>query len=142
MHTWLPEQYTVQYGNTITSPNGSNVVGVAEVIRHEDYNSALSYINDIGIMRLKEPVKMISFRSQVRLAAAGSVFPTGTPAVLTGWGFNGTGGVLLTHLQRADLEVVSSVDCNAIHVNDIHNTNICALFPGGGRGQCSGNSGK
>lgn len=131
----------MQYASTIISRDGSNVVGVAEVIIHEGYLPANQYINDIGLVRLSEPITKGLNDYKAKLPIAGSYFWTGTPAVLSGWGLNATGGVVMTNLQKVDLQVYSAYDCGQIHRSTVHYTNICGGIPEGGKGQCSGDSG-
>lgn len=133
------EGYSVQYANTIIGSDGSHVVGVAEVISHEDYLPANQYINDIGIVRLSEPIESPLSDYQVKLPISGSYESTGTPAVLAGWGLNATGGVIMSNLQKVDLQVFSAFDCAQLHSSTVHYTNICGGIPEGGKGQCSGN---
>lgn len=99
------------------------------------------YINDIGLVRLSEPITdaLDNFRS--KLPVSGSYFQTGTPAVLSGWGLNATLGVVMTNLQKVDLEIFSAHDCAELHRSTVHYTNICGGIPEGGKGQCSGDSG-
>lgn len=133
------EGYSVQYANTIIGREGTNVVGVAEIIVHEDYLPENQYINDIGIVRLSEPIENPLNDYQVRLPIAGSYQSTGTPAVLAGWGLNATGGVVMPNLQKVDLQIFSAYDCDQLHRSKVHYTNICGGIPEGGKGQCSGN---
>lgn len=133
--------YTVQYANTVISPEGTNVVAVAQVIVHEGYSRPNQEIHDIGVLRLAEAINHPEKDFKVRLPVAGSYFSTGTPAVLIGWGMNETEGTYMTNLQRVDLQIYSSYDCARRHGYDMHPTNICGGVDEGGKGQCSGDSG-
>lgn len=130
-----PENYTVQYGNTFVSEEGSNVIKIAEFIRHEDYLPSNQYINDIGLVRLAEPIESDVDDFKVRLPVSGSYFETGTPSILVGWGLNATNGQRQSVLQKVDLQIYSSYDCNKIHYAKVHYTNICGGVPGGQKGQ-------
>jgi trypsin len=125
--------YSVQYSNTIISQNGTNIVQVAEVISHEYFNRE----NDIGLVRLAEPITNPLNDFKVRLPTSGSYFETGTPAVLAGWGLNATDGTLQSNLQKVDLQIFSAYDCNKIHRDKVHYTNICGGVPEGMKGQVS-----
>lgn len=92
-------------------------------------------------MRLSEPIEHPLFNYKTKLPIAFSYFKTGTPAVLSGWGLNATGGVVMTNLQKADLQIFSAFDCDKLHRSPVHGTNICGGIPEGGKGQCSGDSG-
>lgn len=114
------EIYTVQYGTTVISGDGPNIVNVSQVIRHEEYDPENNYKNDIGLVRLSEPIHVDYEGFRIRLPFAGTYFATGTPAVLAGWGLNATGGVIMPHLQEAKLQVYSSFDCAQLHRETIH----------------------
>lgn len=136
----------MQYASLFVSPDGPNVVAVAEIILHEEYLPAnletmTSETNDIGLVRLVEPMRIDLNDYRVKLPIAGSNFYTGTPAVLAGWGLNATGGVKLTNLQRVDVMIFSSFDCARLHRSPVHYTNICGGITGGGKGHCNGDSG-
>lgn len=61
----------------------------------------------------------------------------GTPAVIAGWGYNETNGVIQEHLQEADLIIFSDEECRNRHEEIIHPSHICAGLTDGGRGGCS-----
>lgn len=135
-----PTNRTVQYGNTMISRNGTNVVEIEEFIRHEDYNNK-TLENDIGLVRVKTPILNQLFDYRVRLPVPGTFYPTGTPSVLAGWGTNVTFGPAMPILQKASLIIFSSKDCQKLHRQEIFYTNICGGVPEGWRGQCQGDSG-
>jgi trypsin len=135
------ESYTVQYGSTTLAPDSPNVAKVEQLIPHEDYDPSNQYINDIALVKLQEPMSIDLQDYKVRLPISGSYFATGTPSVLAGWGLNATGGVIMPHLQKADLQIFSAFDCGQLHTSKVHYTNICGGIPEGGKGQCSGDSG-
>lgn len=135
------EGYSVQYANTLIGREGTNVAAVAEIISHAGYNASNQYVHDIGLVRLAEPIDSPLHDFKVKLPISGSYFSTGTPAVLSGWGLNATGGVVMTNLQKVDLQVFSAYDCNQLHRSTVHPTNICGGVREGGKGQCSGDSG-
>lgn len=81
--------YTIQYGSTYLDRYSPNVVGVHAVYRHEDYNATNQYIHDIALIKLSSPIDNQLFDYKVKLPSKWTFFPTGTPAVLAGWGFNG-----------------------------------------------------
>lgn len=131
------ENYTAQYANTLISRGGSNVAQVAEIIPHEDYLPRNQYINDIGLVRLAEPITNALNGFKVRLPVFDSYYETGTPAVLAGWGLNGTNGTIQSNLQKVDLKIFSPFDCNQLHFAQVHYTNICGGVIEGGKGQVS-----
>ena len=81
------EEYLVEYGSTEISSgyNGTRTVLVEQLIKHENYDLTGRIENDIGLVKLASPIVWdVDFR--VRLPLLGQYFPTGTPAVLAGWG--------------------------------------------------------
>lgn len=75
--------YSVQYANTIISREGTdNVVEVELLILHEGYLPSNQYINDIGLVKVKQPIQNSLYDYRVRLPMAGGYFSTGTPSVL------------------------------------------------------------
>ncbi|CAO1328595.1 unnamed protein product [Diamesa tonsa] len=135
------ESYSIQFDNTVISRNGTNVIEVEKIISHPGYNPSNQYINDIGLLKLKEPISSQFSEFRVRLPVSGAYHPTGTPSVLAGWGLNATGGTIQQTLQKVDLEIFSASDCNDLHYAKVHYTNICGGVIEGGKGQCSGDSG-
>ncbi|KAF4514269.1 UNVERIFIED_CONTAM: hypothetical protein B566_EDAN018537 [Ephemera danica] len=68
--------------------------------------------------------------------------PGGSPATLTGWGLPYTGGSVMQMLQEVDYWIIGDKECQNAHTSyTVFETNICAYYPGGGKGQCSGDSG-
>lgn len=139
--TYPVDNYSVQFATTIISRSGTYIVRVASLHPHDGYLPSNQYINDIGVAKMREAMKNPLYDYLVRLPVAGAFYRTGLPATLIGWGWNQTDGVTMTHLQKVDLQVVESRDCDKIHNSTVHFSNICAGVPEGGRGQCSGDSG-
>jgi secreted trypsin-like serine protease len=130
--------FSVQFAATIVSRTGKNIVRVAELIRHEAYLPSNQYENDIGLVKVSENIQNPLNDFTVKLPLPGSQFTTGTPAVLIGWGMDETDGNYKTNLQKVDLQIFSSLDCDEIHkTRTVHRTNICGGVPEGGKGQVS-----
>ncbi|KFB51475.1 AGAP006539-PA-like protein [Anopheles sinensis] len=136
---------TVQVGRTELSQKADeSVYRIEEVISHPEYDSRNSYINDIALLKLAKPLTFSDRVYPVRLPH--HMFeveddPNDLQVTLVGWGLTSTGGALPTKLQRVDYYVVPNEECNAIHTSTIYPSQICAAYPGGGKGQCSGDSG-
>lgn len=131
----------IQYGVTEITSTGPNVASVEEIIVHEGYNPSDNYINDIALLHLSAPLRLNDFINTVKLPKQGQVTRAGSDAVLVGWGLNASSGIVQTHLQKVDIKIFSDDDCQELHNNGTHFTNICAGVPGGGKGQCNGDSG-
>uniref|UniRef100_A0A182IRP7 Uncharacterized protein n=1 Tax=Anopheles atroparvus TaxID=41427 RepID=A0A182IRP7_ANOAO len=136
---------TVQVGRTVISREvDDSVYSIVEVISHPGYDSRTSHINDIALLKLERPLVFSESVAPVRLPA--DLFEveddlTDLGVTLIGWGLTVTGGVAPSTLQSVDYYVVPNEECNAIHSSTIYPSQICAAIPGGGKGQCSGDSG-
>uniref|UniRef100_A0A182MTN6 Peptidase S1 domain-containing protein n=1 Tax=Anopheles culicifacies TaxID=139723 RepID=A0A182MTN6_9DIPT len=140
-----PYLQTIQVGRTNVSREADDsVYGIARVIIHPQYDSRTSHINDIALLKLATPLTFSESVSPVRLPQP--LFEVEDDlddlgVTLIGWGLTATGGSAPTTLQRVDYYVVPNEECNAIHTSTIYPSHICAAIPGGGKGQCSGDSG-
>ena len=76
--------FSVHVASTILYPSNPNVVFAERIYPHQGYNASNQYINDIALIKLKEPLKINLFDWKVKLAVKGGYYKTGTPAVLAG----------------------------------------------------------
>jgi len=76
--------FSVHVASTILYPSNPNVVFAETIYPHQGYNASNQYINDIALIKLKEPLKIKLFDWKVKLAVKGGYYKTGTPAVLAG----------------------------------------------------------
>ncbi|XP_065341592.1 trypsin-1-like [Cloeon dipterum] len=135
-----PDLYTIYAGSVDLEGNGV-AINAAEFKVHEGYNPFNNYIDDIALIRLATPLTFDENIQPVSLPEQLQESDGGTSATVIGWGYPYTGGDVMQFLQEVDIFVVSDVDCQAIHDNPPHESNICAGVPEGGKGQCSGDSG-
>ncbi|XP_058465457.1 chymotrypsin-1-like [Malaya genurostris] len=137
-----PGRQTVQVGQTnISKPVDESVHEIELVISHPNYDSSDSYVNDIALIKLKDPLELGETIQTVLLPPA--CFEVEEPdlgVTLIGWGYNND-GIISTTLQRVEYYVVPNEECDSIHSKTIYPSQICAAEPGGGKGQCSGDSG-
>ncbi|XP_055691008.1 chymotrypsin-2-like [Lutzomyia longipalpis] len=137
-----PDDYTIQYGTNVISKDGDSVMRIRRIICHDGYDDNNQFIHDIALIELEQPLEFDAFVDSVRLPSAFVFTQGGQEAQLVGWGLNATvGGVIQTHLQKVDLETMTDDECRKLHFDKIHTTNICAGVKGGGKGQCTGDSG-
>lgn len=143
-----PEIYTIEYATTEISNgfNGTRIALIERFIPHEDYSDSLIR-NDIGLIKLREPLNTGLHASVVKLAQPGKFYSTGTSATVAGWGRIGTNQPISTVLKKVELQIYSYEDCKAAHdlsssTLDIYHTNICAGVPEMGKSECNGDSGK
>ncbi|XP_030649807.1 polyserase-2-like [Chanos chanos] len=136
---------TVYLGRQRQKGNNSNEVfrSVSQIIIHPDYNS-VTFNNDVSLLCLSSSVTFTDFIRPVCLAAADSVFHSGTDSWVTGWG-NTASGVSLPSpqtLQEVEVPVVGNRQCNCLYgVGRIKNNMICAGLLAGGKDSCQGDSG-
>ncbi|XP_016947976.1 trypsin-1 [Drosophila biarmipes] len=137
----LPEQVNIQYGSQTLARNSSQLALVAAIFVHPGYDPQDKYVHDIALLQLAHPVTLSKFVQPVRLPEPRQETPGNASAVLAGWGLNATGGVIQQHLQKVQLQVFSDKECSDRHQTQLHESQICAGLPEGGKGQCSGDSG-
>nr|XP_029722514.1 chymotrypsin-1-like [Aedes albopictus] len=140
--TLSPDKYTIQVGRTeISRPVDESVYEIELVIIHPGYDIYNSFVNDIAVFKLRRPLEFSDTVQPVRLPAACFEVQQSNPEVtLIGWGLNGD-EVAQSILQQVDYYVVPNEECDQIHSDKIFPQHICAAYPGGGKGQCNGDSG-
>ncbi|XP_055607054.1 chymotrypsin-1-like [Uranotaenia lowii] len=138
-----PFQQTVQVGRTDVSPErDDSVYDLEDVVIHPHYSESNSYINDIALLKLRTPLTFSDTVKPVELAKNyEEVSESDLDASLIGWGRLETNGALPKTLQKVDYYIVPNDECNGIHRQHIYPSQICAAYPGGGKGQCNGDSG-
>lgn len=143
-----PDGYTIEYSTTVVSDgfDGLRIAYPELFIWHEDYDAG-RIRNDIGLIKLREPLDTGLHGSPVKLAMPGKYYATGTPTTVAGWGRIASGMPISPTLQKVDLQIYSYADCKAAHdlstsTLDIYRTNICAGVPEMGKSECNGDSGK
>ncbi|XP_051741852.1 trypsin I-P1-like isoform X7 [Ctenopharyngodon idella] len=113
----------------------------SRIIRHSNYNNQPNN-NDIALVQLNSSVPFSDYIRPVCLAAAGSVFSSGTESWVTGWGTLQSGGQLPDTLQEVMIPIVSNSDCDNAYGRFITGNMICAgLLNEGGKDSCQGDSG-
>ncbi|XP_077430219.1 trypsin-2-like isoform X2 [Vanacampus margaritifer] len=124
--------------------DNEQVRGVAQLIRHEDYDpdGPNPFDNDIALMRLDSPVEFTDYIQPVCLASSDSPVAAGTRVTVTGWGTIDVGVPLPSPqaLQEVTVPIVSNDDCNDVY-GLITSNMICAGTDEGGMDSCQGDSG-
>ncbi|XP_055610821.1 trypsin-7-like [Uranotaenia lowii] len=138
-----PFLQTIQVGRSnISKPEDSSVYKISKVIIHPGYSPENSYVNDIAVFQLVGELEFSDYVQPVQLPeACFEVDADDSGVTLIGWGLTDD-GVVPSTLQKVNYYVVPNYECNDIHSSaTIHSSQICAAYPGGGKGQCSGDSG-
>lgn len=133
-----PILQSVQVGRTdISKAVDSSVYEIDLVIIHPNYDPYNSYVNDIALIKLRRPLEFSETIYPVQLPLPCFEVPESNPEVtLIGWGVTDA-GIIATTLQKVNYYAVPNEECDLIHSNTIHPSQICAAYPGGGKGQCS-----
>ncbi|XP_017469616.1 PREDICTED: trypsin-like [Rhagoletis zephyria] len=99
----------IRAGST-NNKKGGELIKVAALKYHPDYNPA-TIENDVGILKLATPLQQTASIRFIELAE--KTPPTGTPAIVTGWGTKCFAYCLIppTALQAVELAIVQSEDC-------------------------------
>jgi len=135
---------SIQYGVTVRTGSGSNVIRVVQTIRHPGYVNFQR--NDIALLRLESPIPLSSTAQPTRLPPPFYEVPGSfeTDFIAIGWGYTQPGTNLATTLQQVVLKTVSNDECNRIHQGTgytIFDSQICVGVRGGGKAECNGDSG-
>ncbi|XP_023163297.1 trypsin [Drosophila hydei] len=140
MQSYKANEMQVRLGSTDRN-KGGEVVSVAAFKFHEGYNSKLM-INDVAVIRLSSPVRQSANVRFVSLAK--TTPPSGTPAVVTGWGttcFLFCSSTIT--LQQVEVDLVSLADCGSSTYSygqdKILETMVCAYTET--KDACQGDSG-
>lgn len=86
------EDYSVQYGTNEISRDGDYVAKVKQVIVHQGYDDNKSFVHDIALVRLAEPIVFNEVVQPVALPDYLEFAPGGVRAELVGWGYNDVSG--------------------------------------------------
>lgn len=131
-----PSYYSIQYGVTKISNDGDTIIPASHFVIHPDYNITNQYYNDLALLKLSFDLEFNEYVYPTVLSD--SVTAGGLEATVVGWGLNSSfEGIVQEVLQEANIYTISNADCKEIHEKPIHQENICAMYPDGGRGQCN-----
>ncbi|XP_077256103.1 chymotrypsin-2-like isoform X1 [Temnothorax americanus] len=117
---------------------------VEKIIIHEEYNSANSYINDIALLKVKQPFVKSYKVGHVPLPPKGHTVKANDVAVVSGWGRLWQGGPTTTKLQRVNILIADQGYCKLMYNNmgmNVFPTQVCAYHPETEKGSCHGDSG-
>ncbi|XP_053687197.1 chymotrypsin-1-like [Sabethes cyaneus] len=134
---------SVQAGKTKLSKSVDlSVFEVAQIVVHPEYDDKNSWINDIALVKLKEPLALSDLVRPVKLPpVCYEVTGPDLNLVVLGWGVTRR-GVLSEVLQKLIYLVVPNHDCFEQHNRfPIYRTQICAADPHYRRSECNGDSG-
>ncbi|KAF2888949.1 hypothetical protein ILUMI_17224, partial [Ignelater luminosus] len=137
----VPLATNVRAGSS-TQASGGIVVPVLAIAIHPDYTSnADSSNNDIAVLTLLYSLTVGPTIGPISLPNINEEVSTGTPAVVSGWGYLTEGSSSPTQLQAVTVPIVDRNECNVSYSGMITDRMICAGVPEGGKDSCQGDSG-
>ena len=161
MATVAMEELGVLVGdhNLFTISNDQKFIRVKEKVIHPDYNIPSPLNNDIGLLRLMNPIVFTKYISPLCLPAMGETgFGTsaygdvnttmldtaglnivGKNATVLGWGMINDDGVYSESLRGVEVEILDNEDCNRLY--GIMTETMMCTSGNNGRGTCYGDSG-
>lgn len=83
-----PDDFSVQYGTNVISQSGRYVAQVKRVIVHQGYNDNKSFVHDIALLQLVDPIEFSAYVQPATLPDYMEFVEGGVKAQLIGWGFN------------------------------------------------------
>lgn len=123
---------------TIALDTGGQLVKAKQLIPHPSYNSN-TVANDIGLIRLEEPLNLGEYIKRIDLPLHDT--PEGTILILSGWGTTTYPGKIPNKLQAIKLKSIDNKICVTQHPDEeVTDYQICT-FTKLGEGACHGDSG-
>ena len=119
-------------------------IGVAQIIRHENYNNPLSHSNDIALINLLKPANLGVGIGLVCLPDMRHPLPfdnLNRKCWITGWGTLSSGGSQKNTLMEAQIPLVSRRRCLYSYTGKIDDSMFCAGLDARGFDPCVGDSG-
>lgn len=111
----------------------------SSIQKHLGYNTT-TFVNDIAILSLPQPVTFNTDVRPVCLPTPGPIYEAEEPTV-TGWGTIYYGGPVSQTLQEVTIPVWNNKDCDDTYEQTIVDTVLCAGAKTGGKDSCQGDSG-
>lgn len=136
-HCLTDTNFKVVTGRHDLDEPGGEIIGVAEVIPHPDFN-VFPNDSDIGLIRLKKPASQPSVRL---IDAQDSLSKPGTQAWVAGWGAQQQGQSATAVLNHVDVPIAFNDFCNTLYPNEITDNMLCAGYVEGEKDACQGDSG-
>uniref|UniRef100_A0A1A9ZRH0 Peptidase S1 domain-containing protein n=1 Tax=Glossina pallidipes TaxID=7398 RepID=A0A1A9ZRH0_GLOPL len=114
---------------------------VSQVFIHEKY-STRNFDNDIGVLRLDEPIVMSDMLRPVCMPEENRGYED-EEAIITGWGAVREGGPVAETLQEVRVPIWSQEECRKSGYGNSRITEnmLCAGISEGGKDSCQGDSG-
>ncbi|XP_068241561.1 uncharacterized protein [Palaemon carinicauda] len=141
---WVARLGALRRGTKFPSPF-EQLRHITHIFIHPEYVE-ISFINDISLLRLNEPVRFTDYVRPVCLPSPGSIIRNNRMCTLVGWGqLYESGKIFPDTLQEVQVPLISTVECVKrtafLPLYRITDDMFCAGFDRGGRDACLGDSG-
>ncbi|XP_069689200.1 uncharacterized protein [Periplaneta americana] len=143
---WVARLGALRRGSSFPSPY-EQLRPVSHIILHPGYVDA-GFLNDISLLRLREPVQFSDFVRPVCLPPPPPAAPIrdGRLCTVVGWGqLFEVGRIFPDTLQEVQLPIISTAECRKrtlfLPLYRVTDNMFCAGFDRGGRDACLGDSG-
>jgi elastase-2 len=127
-----------------SQPTGAVYANVASYTMHPQYNQGTeTFNNDIGTIQTATPINEVGWIRYGLLPRDNNNQHVGESCVISGWGRTSSSNVLPLVLQRANINVISTDECNTrmapVSGARVGPGQVCLYTPG--IGSCNGDSG-
>ncbi|KAK8740104.1 hypothetical protein OTU49_003035 [Cherax quadricarinatus] len=117
----------------------TRLLSIAEKIVHENYNP-FTVDNDIGLIRLSGPIQYNEGVRPICLPCQYASYNlSGEHGTVTGWGTLSNNGEQSAVLQKVELPILTTDECQVYMGNTVTDNMICTYLPG--QDACKGDSG-
>ncbi len=124
--------------NRLSATGGQNAV-VDRAFRHPSYSSS-TMANDIALLHLKTPSTFPL--AKIVLPAQVASVVSGASSTVVGWGTTSESGSVSDVLREVSVPVISNEMCKTYSgYSRLSDTQVCAVYPTGGKDSCQGDSG-
>ncbi|XP_039437952.1 trypsin 3A1-like [Culex pipiens pallens] len=133
-----PPPHTVTLGGGATNRLDSIIFEVAEILLHPQYDDWV-FQHDASLLKTTQP--MVGYNiAPIALMPVNEDFPSGTRAVVSGWGITDmVSGEIPENLRMVSVPIIDQEECQRAWPYRVTDDMICASEPG--RSQCGGDSG-
>ncbi|EFN71150.1 Mite allergen Der f 3 [Camponotus floridanus] len=117
---------------------------VSSIRIHEGYDSSDSWVNDVALLKVKNPFVLSATLQKIPLPPQDYVVNANDVAVVSGWGRLWQGGPTTNQLQRVNIVIADQQYCSDKYTDlgyNVYPTQVCAYDPRVEKGSCNGDSG-
>ncbi|RLU26778.1 hypothetical protein DMN91_000575 [Ooceraea biroi] len=117
---------------------------VEKIVIHENYQAGNSWLNDIALLKVKNPFIRSTNLEYVPLPPKDQKVNANDVAIVSGWGRLWQGGPTTTRLQRVNIFIADQKYCREKYQGmgyNVYDTQVCAYDQAVMKGSCHGDSG-